>query len=130
MIRFIIKEMLLVFHENQINQYGGLHGIRDERLLESGLAQAEASFLGEFLHENVFEMAAAYGFHLCQNHPFLDGNKRIALIAIYTFLFMNGFQMVSDKKVLYALIMNLAQGKVSKSELQLFLSQHCIPRKS
>ena len=62
-------------------------------------------------------MAAAYGFHICQNHPFFDGNKRTALIAMYTFLFVNGYRIIADKKSLFAIIMDLANGKVSTDEL-------------
>jgi len=69
-------------------------------------------------------MAAAYGFHLCQNHPFYDGNKRTALIAMYTFLYVNGYQIVADKKSLFAVMMDLADGKVSKDALRDFLKKN------
>lgn len=128
MIKFLTKETLLAFHEDQIKSYGGKSGIRDEGLLESALAQPEASFGGEYVHKTIYEMAAAYGFHICQNHPFYDGNKRTALIAIYTFLFVNGYQLQADKKSLYAIVMDLASGNVEKEELAAYLEEHCEKR--
>ncbi|MDI6400631.1 type II toxin-antitoxin system death-on-curing family toxin [Balneolaceae bacterium ANBcel3] len=121
MIRFLDKATLLIFHKDQLERYGGASGIRDEALLESALAQPQATFDGAYVHEDIFHMATAYAYHLCQNHPFYDGNKRTALIAMYMFLYVNGYQMVSDKKSLYAIIMDLAKGKVSKEELREYL---------
>ena len=124
MIKFLKKDIILTFHQDQLKLYGGKEGIRDEKLLESALAQPEASFEGEYVHKDLFHMAAAYGFHLCQNHPFYDGNKRTALIAMYTFLYVNSYQLVADKKSLFAIMMDLAQGKVSKEELREYLKQN------
>lgn len=129
MINFLKLEMILSFHEDQINQYGGNPGIRAQGLLESALAQPEASFGGGYVHKNTFEMAAAYGFHICKNHPFLDGNKRTALVAMYTFLYVNGWQLKADKKVLYATVIELASGNLTKEELSNFLKQNCAERK-
>ncbi len=128
MIRFLDKNTILAFHQDQIETYGGSPGIRDEGLIDSALAQAEATFGGEYVHEDIFEMAAAYGFHICQNHPFYDGNKRIALIAIYTFLHVNGHRLKADKKSLFAIIMDLASGKVEKEELAAYLKEHTTKR--
>jgi len=81
--------MILHFMKIFLIRYGGKPSLRDEKLLESAL-ESEATFEGEYLHKSIYEMAAAYGFHLCKNHPFIDGNKRIALIALFTFLYVNG----------------------------------------
>ena len=121
MIRFLSKEVILAFHDDQIQEYGGKSGVRDHDLLESALAQPQASFGGDYVHRDVFEMAAAYGFHLCQNHPFFDGNKRTSLIAMYTFLYVNGYRINCDKKLLYAVVIDLASGKINKQELAEFL---------
>jgi death on curing protein len=129
MIKFLDKETILIFHQDQLELYGGKKGIRDKHLLESALAQPVASFGGEYVHKDLFQMAAAYGYHLCQNHPFYDGNKRTALIAMYTFLYVNGFQINADKKSLFAIMMDLANGKVSKEELSDYLKKHSIKRK-
>jgi death-on-curing protein len=124
MIRFLNKEIVIAFHKDQIEQYGGKVGIRDETLLESALAQPEASFGGEYVHKDLFHMAAAYGYHICQNHPFFDGNKRTSLIAMYTFLYVNGYRIVAERKSLFAIVMDLANGKVTKSELSEYLKTH------
>jgi death on curing protein len=124
MIKFLRKATILTFHQDQFERYGGKEGIRDEKLLESAMAQPEASLEGEYVHQDLFHMAAAYGFHICQNHPFYDGNKRTALIAMYTFLYVNGYQIVADKKSLFAVMMDLANGKVSKDELRDYLKKN------
>ena len=73
-------------------------GVRDHALLESALAQPGAAFGGEFLHVDLFAMAAAYLFHIVKNHPFLDGNKRTGLIVAITFLAINGVSIPSDSE--------------------------------
>lgn len=127
MIRFLDKGTLLIFHEDQLRQYGGKSGIRDMGLLESALAQPEASFGGDYVHQDVFHMAAAYGYHICQNHPFFDGNKRTALIAMYMFLYVNGHRIVADKKSLFAVMMGVAQGQIDKDSFADFLRKESIP---
>ena len=129
MIRFLDKSTILTFHNDQLDRYGGAKGIRDEGLFESALAQPQMSFGGDYVHEDIFHMGAAYGFHLCQNHPFFDGNKRTALIAMYTFLYVNGYQIVADKKSLFAIMMDLAKGKVTKEELREYLKKNSEKRR-
>lgn len=124
MIKFLNKKTILAFHQDQVKLYGGKDGVRDEGLLESALAQPQASFGGEYVHSTVFEMAAAYGFHICKNHPFFDGNKRTALVAIYTFLYVNGYRLKADKKSLYAVMIDLANGELEKEELADFLEEN------
>ena len=124
MIKFLNKATILTFHQDQFERYGGKAGIRDEDLLESALAQPEASFEGEYVHKDLFHMAAANGYHLCRNHPFYDGNKRTALIAMYIFLYVNGYQIVADKKSLFAIMMDLANGQVSKDALRDYLEKN------
>lgn len=124
MIKFLEKATILAFHRDQIKTYGGKQGIRDDGLLESALAQPKISIGGEYVHSTIFEMAAAYGFHICMNHPFYDGNKRMALVAIYTFLYVNGHHLQADKKSLYAAIFDLANGKLEKEELAEFLKEN------
>lgn len=130
MIKFLDKETILAFHQDQVKTYGGQQGVRDEGLSESALAQPQASFGGEYVHESIYERAAAYGFHICNNHPFYDGNKRTALVAIYTFLFVNGYQLQADRKSLYAVMIDLANGKVEKKELATFLKENVKKRES
>jgi len=83
---FLSLEEVLEIHRQQIDRYGGASGVRDLSLLESAIAQPQASFSNEFLHASIPAMAAAYLFHICRNHPFVDGNKRVAASAAITFL--------------------------------------------
>jgi len=127
-INFLDKETILAFHEDQVEIYGGTQGVRDMGLLDSALAQPQASFGGNYVHIDVFEMAAAYGFHICQNHPFYDGNKRTALIAMYTFLYVNGYRLQADRKSLFAIVLDLAEGKVEKPALAAYLKKYSVER--
>ena len=129
MTTFLNKETILAFHRDQVKTYGGKQGIRDEGLLESALAQPQISFGGEYVHDNIFEMAAVYGFHICKNHPLFDGNKRTTLVAIYTFLYVNGYRLQADKKSLYAVMIDLANGKLEKEVLAEFLEENTKERK-
>ena len=104
-------------HSDQISRYGGEAGIRDMGLLESAVAQPKASFEGRWLHENVHSMAAVYAFHLCQNHPFFDGNKRTALASALIFLRVNGIRVRDPRSALISVMYRVAKGEVSKPEL-------------
>jgi death on curing protein len=74
--RFLDLVEVLEIHQSRIDRYGGSPGVRDLGLLQSAVAQSSAGFGGEFLHSDLYEMAAAYLFHVARNHPFIDGNKR------------------------------------------------------
>ncbi len=101
-------------HVDQIERYGGLAGIRDLALLQSAIAMPQASFAGEWLHRDRYEMAAAYGFHLCQNHPFTDGNKRPALVCALVFLELNGISIQDPEGRLYQTMIDVASGVLDK----------------
>ena len=125
-INFIPKDIILYFHNQLIQTYGGSFGIRDEDLLDSALKQAKATYEGKFLHNTIYKMAAAYGFHLCNNHPFVDGNKRIALVAMDIFLQRNGFEIIASEKETYTLIMALSTGELTKKELSEWLEDNTL----
>jgi death-on-curing protein len=95
---FLSLDEVLEIHEQQIERYGGSHGLRDAAGLESAVATPQATFGGKFLHTSIPAMAAAYLFHLCQNHAFIDGNKRVGANAAITFLLMNGWEPPLGKK--------------------------------
>jgi death on curing protein len=116
-IRFLPEELVLAIHDDQIRLYGGSYRLRDAAALDAALHMPQAQFEGEFLHSTIFHMAAAYGFHLCQNHPFLDGNKRTAGMVMFTFLKLNGFELVATEEDYYRVIMTLASGQMSKEQL-------------
>lgn len=118
---FLEIEDILTIHTDQVNLYGGQHGVRDMGLLESAAAQARASFAGKFLHADILDMAAAYLFHIVQNHPFLDGNKRTGLVAALVFLDLNGIEIDAPKGHLYDLTLSVATGRAGKKEVAEFL---------
>ncbi len=113
---FLTLAEVIKIHADQIQRYGGGEGIRDIDLLSSAVAMPYASFSDQFLHADIFEMAAAYVFHLSQNHPFVDGNKRTALASALVFLEMNGNTIDDPNDMLYDAMITLATGKVGKNE--------------
>lgn len=115
-IIFLTLSEVVDIHADQIKRYGGSGGIRDISLLSSAVAMPFATFSSEYLHDDIFEMAAAYAFHICQNHPFIDGNKRTALVSALVFLDMNGEDISHDTNKLYDAMISLATGKLNKSE--------------
>jgi death-on-curing protein len=120
-VRFLPEALVLAIHDDQIRLYGGSYRLRDAADLDSALHMPQAQFGGEFLHPTIFHMAAAYGFHLCQNHPFIDGNKRTAGMAVFTFLKLNGYEPVATEEDYYRVIMALASGQISKEQLAAWL---------
>ncbi|KAA0245271.1 MAG: type II toxin-antitoxin system death-on-curing family toxin [Candidatus Brocadia sp. AMX2] len=115
-ILFLTLAEVVVIHTNQIELYGGLPGIRDINLLSSAIAMPHASFHGEYLHNDIYEMAAAYAFHIGKNHPFVDGNKRTALVSTLVFLELNGISISDPQGKLYDAMLDLSTGKLNKSE--------------
>lgn len=104
-------------HREQIEFYGGLEGVRDPAGLESAAATPGATFGGEFLHSTIPAMAVAYLFHLCQNHPFMDGNKRTGANAAVTFLPINDWNLDFSEEELVDLVLSVASSTISKSAL-------------
>jgi len=88
----------------------------------------ETTFAEEFLHGTLFEMAAAYLFHVARNHPFVDGNKRTALMCALAFLGLNGQRLEADPNLLFELVNGVAAGDVAKAEVSVFLRQSCSAR--
>jgi death-on-curing protein len=122
-MEFLEVQDILLLHADQIDLYGGDYGVRDAGLLESAASQARATFGGEFLHADIFEMAAAYLFHIVQNHPFVDGNKRAGATAALVFLDLNGVAIRLPKGALYDLTMSVATGQAGKKEVAEFLRE-------
>lgn len=120
-IRFLSLQTVLMIHETMISIYGGVSGIRDADMLESALAAPRSGIGDEYFHKTVFEMAAAYVFHIVENHPFFDGNKRTGLACALAFLKINGVEILDRDNVFENEILELSQGKRNKKELaQLF----------
>lgn len=125
---FLDATDILEIHADQIERYGGAADIRDQGLMLSAIAQPCAAFGGHSLHEDLFLMAAAYLFHLVQNHPFVDGNKRTGTAAALVFLELNGFEVDCDPDALADLVIDVTLGKVGKTAIADFFRQHAVPR--
>jgi death-on-curing protein len=118
--KFLTAEQVEALHKLQINQFGGTHGVRDEGLLLSALAQPESGFGDQYFHKDLYEMAAAYLFHLVKNHAFHDGNKRIAALTAAVFLEVNGLQVTAKEDEFEKLVMDAAQSLVTKEQIAVF----------
>ena len=116
-IVFLTLAEIIDIHSNQIELYGGIGGVRDFTLLSSAISIPRSTFDGYYLHDDLLQMAAAYIYHLCQNHPFVDGNKRVALVAGLVFLDFNGINLDDADEILYPMMMKIASGKGSKNEI-------------
>lgn len=114
-IVFLDVDEVIELHASQLELFGGGAGLRDQGLLESAVAQPQASFGGHLAHDGLFAMAAAYLFHLVSNHPFVDGNKRIGLIAALVFLDLKGVSIAHPTEALYELTMGVAEGRIDKA---------------
>ncbi len=124
-VNFIPDDLVLTIHADLLQRYGGRPGLRDRNLLEPALAQPKMTVGGKFTHRTVFHKAAAYGFHVCKNHPFIDGNKRVAFVLMDIFLQRNGWEIVAHEEEAYALVIDLASGKLTKGQLVRWLKEHC-----
>ncbi|MCJ7746015.1 MAG: type II toxin-antitoxin system death-on-curing family toxin [Actinobacteria bacterium] len=111
---------ILRIHEDQLDHYGGTTGIRDIKLLQSAVAMPRAGIADRYLHEDVFEMAAAYLFHIVRDHPFVDGNKRTGAVAALVFLSINDVETHIEEEELEALVRSVAGGKTAKAEIARF----------
>jgi len=114
---FLTLEEVLEIHSTQLARFGGAAGVRDVGLLESALSQPQASFGGQYVHEDLFEMASAYLFHVVSNHPFVDGNKRAGLLSALVFLDINGIEINDQGDTLYDLTIKVASGNSNKREI-------------
>ncbi|MDD5307026.1 MAG: type II toxin-antitoxin system death-on-curing family toxin [Deltaproteobacteria bacterium] len=122
---FLSVDDVIDIHTDQLARYGGEPGLRDAGLLESAVAQPMATFDGEPVHHDLFEMAAAYLFHIVANHPFVDGNKRTGLLAALVFLDLNGITVSHGSDELYELTMAVAEGRSGKREVSTCLRRIC-----
>lgn len=109
-------EIVREIHEEALKKFGGAGGVRDEGLLASAVFAPQSSFGGKSPYSDVIEIAAAYLFYLCGNHPFFDGNKRTAMAAAIVFLRLNGIEPAADSDVWEALLLDVATSKIDRKE--------------
>ena len=124
MVDFLAIDDALFLHTNQIELYGGNQGVRDWGLLESAMAQPQATFGDTFLHSDLFEMAAAYLYHIVQNHPFYDGNKRTGTVVALVFLDLNKIEIDAPVGAISDLTLQVATGQAHKNEIAAFFRVH------
>lgn len=122
--RFLTVEEVVEIQLDQVERYGGSAGVRDWDLLKSAIGMPEAGFGDQYLHADLLEMAAAYLFHLVQNHPFVDANKRVGAAAALVFLEMNDVDLDLSDVGLVETVLSVAQGKVGKAAVAEFLRKH------
>ncbi len=124
--RWLTATMVVAIHDEQLAIHGGAGGLRDEGLLESALSRPRNKW--EYENADLPELAAAYAFSLARNHPFIDGNKRTALLAMYTFLGLNRVDFVVPEAEAAAMILSLAAGEVSEESLVRWIRDN-LPKK-
>ena len=121
MIKYLSLEQVLRMHDAFIEKFGGLRGIRDMNLLLSAIETPKAAMFGNDLYPTVYNKAAAYLYHIVQNHPFNDANKRTGFGADYLFLKANNIAILFDDESLESLVIEVAKGKKTKEEISYFL---------
>jgi death-on-curing protein len=122
---FLKLDEVLEIHRDQIERYGGTLGVRDMGLLHSALAMPEAGMGGQYFHADPLEMAAAYAFHIATNHPFVDGNKRVAAMAAFAFLRLNDLTIEAGSLSPFEqMILAVASGRATKADAAAFFRKH------
>ena len=124
---FLEVEDVIELHRLELERFGGSDGIRDLAALESAVATPKASFGGEFLHADIFEMSGAYAFHIAQNQPFVDGNKRAGLLAALVFLEWNGHEAKDPASRLYEAMIAIAERRLDKKGLAALIRELAAP---
>ena len=125
---FLTLTETIEIHEYQIKHFGGTNGLRSLDLLKSAIGMPASTFNGNYLHPTIPDMAAAYLFHIVENHPFLDGNKRVGTMSALIFLELNGYDFDASDKELTEVVLQVAAGKMSKDGLSLFFRQYSCRR--
>jgi death-on-curing protein len=128
-IVFLSVADVLLLHTDTIDSDGGSHGVRDHGLLDAAVAMPRQQFGGEYLHEDLAAMAAAYMFHLAQNHPFVDGDKRAAVMAALSFLHINGIEKLPAPQELEVTTLQVAAGELGKDALTKWMRKQIGKRK-
>lgn len=118
---WLTRATVEAIHLNQIREHGGQYGIRDTSLLESALARP-INRRGYERESDIAKLAAAYGYGLAKNHCFIDGNKRVAFMAMYTFLGLNGYEIEATEPEIVDIMLCVADGRVSEGQLAAWIN--------
>jgi death-on-curing protein len=127
-MRYLAIEQVVALHRLVCSQSGGSVGIRDMNALEAAVAQPAMTFGGVDLYPSLAEKAAALAYSLIQNHPFIDGNKRIGHAAMEVFLVLNGYEVDATVDEQEGVFLAVASGRMTRAELANWLAQHIIRR--
>ena len=119
---WIASEVLYAVHAEQLAEHGGLAGLRDVNALESAIARAEQ--LAHYGSPDVADLAAAYGFGIARNHPFSDGNKRTAFVAVELFLALNGHDLLASDADCVITMLKLAAGDIEEAVFAQWIREH------
>jgi len=120
--RWLTKDVILAIHDEQLAEHGGRPGICDLGLLESALARPMNS--AAYGEPTVFDLAAAYAFGIIRDHPFIDGNKRVAFLAAALFLLDNGFEITAKDEAIIATVLSLIDGAIGEPAFALWLADN------
>jgi death on curing protein len=123
-IVWLLEEAVRAIHSRQISEHGGRPGIRDEGLLLSALARPQNLAAYGDPPPDLAALAASYAYGIARNHPFIDGNKRVALVAARTFLLINGGDLVASQEEKYVTFLRLAEGQLNEDELAGWIRKH------
>jgi len=121
---FLGLDEIIEIHHDQIKRYGGRPGVLDIEILKSTIAMPSATFDGNYLHTAIYEMAAAYLFHIVRNHPFVDGNKRTGAVASIVFLILNGIDFHANENDFEYIVLRTAEGKIDKATIARFFESN------
>lgn len=121
---WIRDDVVVALHGRQLAEHGGGGGVRDAGLLDSALNAPKQ--LHHYEKADTVRLAAAYGFSLCNNHPFVDGNKRTAYVCMRLFLKLNGLDIEADKAEKIRIMLDLAAGKIDRNALTDWLREHVV----
>ncbi len=126
-MEYISIEEVIEIHWRVVRQTGGVQGIRDQGSLESSVMQPLQSFGDQDLYPSLIEKAAAIGYFLIQNHPFLDGNKRVGHAAMETVLILNGYELSAGVDEQEKIVLDVARGELRREEFTEWLRRHVVP---
>jgi death-on-curing protein len=122
-VAFLSVDDVLMIHSRTIEEFGGDPGLRDRGLLESAVAMPHSTFDGADLHSGLASKAAAYHFHLCANHAFVDGIKQVAVAVAEFFLLINGFELSASDDEMEELTLGVAGSQLSKDQVTGFFEK-------
>jgi len=126
--RWVERLVVDAVHLDQVREHGGLAGVRDEDALEAALARPRHKWAYDPATD-LTTLAAAYGFGLCRNHPYRDGNKRVAFLVMVIFLELNGLRLVASEEDVVTVLVGLAAGRLSENALTDWLAEHSSGRR-